>query len=242
MLESSLRRILHSLGPDDVVLDIGAWAKPFTRANWVMDLRPYESRGVYGLDGPEPERFTADTWIRRDICDREPYPFDDGQIDFVSCSHTLEDIRDPLWVCSEMTRIARAGYIEIPSRLEEQTYGVEGPWVGRAHHRWLIDQQSGGLSFTFKSHILHRRLECHFPYGFDSQLRPDQLVQTFWWEDAFPVSERFFADPAEHDRYMSDFVDREKQGRYVPNRTLEHARLILDRLGLRGWGRRRSPA
>jgi hypothetical protein len=37
----------------------------------------------------------------------------------VICSHTLEDIRDPLWVCSEMIRIGKAGYIELPRGLQK---------------------------------------------------------------------------------------------------------------------------
>ena len=48
MLASSLARILQRVGPDDVVLDIGGWGKPLTRADWVIDLMPYETRGLYG--------------------------------------------------------------------------------------------------------------------------------------------------------------------------------------------------
>jgi ubiquinone/menaquinone biosynthesis C-methylase UbiE len=51
------------------------------------------------LQGPLPEGFTRDTWVQRDICDHEPWPFEDRQFDFVVCSHTLEDVRDPVWVC-----------------------------------------------------------------------------------------------------------------------------------------------
>jgi len=72
-----------------------------------IDLMPYESSGLYGHDGPDEERFNSETWIRRDICDREPYPFRDGELDFVVCSHILEDVRDPIWVCSERRRLAR---------------------------------------------------------------------------------------------------------------------------------------
>ncbi len=63
----------------------------------------------------------------RDICDHEPYPFGDQEFDFVICSQTLEDVRDPIWVCSEINRIGKAGYIEVPSRLEEQSWG----WMAR---------------------------------------------------------------------------------------------------------------
>jgi len=240
MLESSLRTILERLDPDDVVLDVGAWWRPFTRADWAMDLMPYETRAPNGHDGPLPERFTRDTWVQRDICDRTPFPFGDDEIDFVVCSHTLEDVRDPIWVCSEMVRVAKAGYIEVPSRLEEQCYGVEGPWVGRSHHRWLIDMDAVGITFTSKSHMLHRRRECHFPYGFDSQLEPADLVQSLSWEGSFDYTERFFASPEEHDRYLAEFVAEGKKGRRVPSRTMGIVRLVLDRARVRRWGRPRS--
>src|SRR5437763_12138274 len=143
VLESTAQRLLGMLSEEAVVLDVGGWADPFERADWVLDVMPYETRGLYEREGwtaPRPrddERFTQATWVQRDLCDRSPFPFADNQIDFAICSHTLEDLRDPVWVCSELARVAKAGYVETPSRLEEQSWGVSGPWVGWPHHRWL---------------------------------------------------------------------------------------------------------
>jgi methyltransferase family protein len=206
MLASSVQRILERLGPDDVVLDIGAWGRPLTRANWVMDLMPYETRGLYGRDGRLPERFSKDTWIVRDICDRAPYPFADNELDFVICSHTLEDVRDPVWVCSEMERIAKAGYIEVPSRLEEQSYGFQGPWAGWSHHRWLIDVTGKEIEFVFKHHVVHNRDSDHFPEGFQQQLSEEQRVRQLWWEGSFHYGERVTVSAEELDPYVADFV------------------------------------
>ena len=192
------------------MLDIGAWGRPFTRADWVLDLMPYETRGDYGCDGPGPEQFTADTWIRRDICDREPWPFEDNQFDFVICSHTLEDIRDPIYACSEIIRVGKAGYIEVPSRLEEQSYGFQGPWVGWGHHHWLIDVSDGRIEFVFKHHILHGRETDHFPAGFQQGLPPEKRAQALWWEDSFEYEERVFIGPKEIDRYLADFVSEHR--------------------------------
>ena len=117
--------------PDDLVLDVGGWACPFNRANWVIDSEPYETRGFYskiGLpksQGGEKEYFTKETWVQRDICDKEPWPFADKQFDFSICSHTLEDVRDPLFVCAEIIRVSKRGYIEVPSRIIESCRGVE---------------------------------------------------------------------------------------------------------------------
>lgn len=207
MLPESLTRILDRLGPEDVLLDIGAWGRPLTRADWVMDLKPYETRGYYGHDGPPPERFSKETWIQRDICDREPYPFTDNELDFVICSHTLEDVRDPVWVCSEMARIAKAGYIEVPSRLEEQSYGFQGPWTGWSHHRWLTDKTDDDrLEFVFKHHVVHNRRRDRFPYGYERALSPQERVVTLWWEDSFEFGERVLITADELDPYLADYV------------------------------------
>ncbi len=205
VLAANAQRIARGLPDDAVVLDIGAWARPFTRADWVMDLAPYETRGMLGRDGEGDERFSERTWIRRDICDREPYPFADRELDFVICSHTLEDIRDPIWVCSEMQRIAKAGYIEVPSRLEEQTYGFQGDLVGWPHHRWLIDVADRRIEFRFKSERL-RVPGNHFPGEFWVRLSEEERVQALWWEGEFEFAERIFSSREELDAYLSEFV------------------------------------
>jgi hypothetical protein len=213
MLEASTKRIVEMVDDDARVLDIGGWGKPFTRADWVLDQMPYETRGLYGRDGDGEERFGPETWVQRDICDREPFPFDDDHFDFVICSHTLEDIRDPIWVCQEINRVGRAGYIEVPSRLEEQTYGVHGPWVGWAHHRWLVDVTPGRIEFTFKPHVLHGRPIDRFPAGFNLQLTEEERVETLWWTGSFECGERIFIDDAkELDDYLADYVAANGRG------------------------------
>src|SRR3954454_24781297 len=132
MLPASTERLLATLPDDALVLDVGGWAMPFARADWVLDLMPYETRGLYGYEQGDRagERFSAQRWVVRDMCDHEPWPFAGDQFDFAICSHTLEDIRDPISVCRELQRVAKAGYIEVPSRVEEQARGVQGDWVG----------------------------------------------------------------------------------------------------------------
>src|ERR1041385_281982 len=140
----SVDELLAEIRPEDAVLDVGGWACPFNRADWVLDSQPYETRGFYktiGLpasQGGGSERFTNATWVQRDICDKEPWPFEDKFFDFSICSHTLEDIRDPLYVCSELIRVSKRGYIEVPSRAIESTRGQENKrFAGLSHHRWL---------------------------------------------------------------------------------------------------------
>ena len=182
MLAASERRLLDQLTPDARVLDVGGAVNPFPRADRVIDVLPGD--------------------VQRDICDRDPWPFGDGEFDFAVCSHTLEDIRDPIWVCHELQRVAHAGYVEVPSRLEEQSLGVQGEWVGWSHHRWLIDVEDGGLTFGHKSHAVHREGN-HFPPGFARSLTPERRVQWLWWEGELRARERIFTDIAEHDAWLA---------------------------------------
>jgi hypothetical protein len=213
VLPASLERILREVPDEARVLDVGGWARPLNRADWVLDLLPYETRGMLGADGPGPERFSAGTWVVRDVCDREPWPFEDGRFDFAVCSHTLEDVRDPIWVCEELSRVARAGYVEVPSRLEEQSLGVHGPWVGWSHHRWLCEVRDGALELVMKPHLLHARESDHFPAGFHATLSDEERVEQLWWEGELVARERVFVSAEELDPYLSGLVSRELAGR-----------------------------
>lgn len=204
MLPASRQQLLERLSDDASVLDVGGWAKPLHRADWVLDLMPYATRGLYGEPDPGREHFGEGTWVVRDICDREPWPFEDEQFDFAVCAHTLEDVRDPLWVCRELQRVARAGYIEVPSRLQEQAWGVHGNWVGWSHHRWLIDVARDEIQFVFKPHLLGEPGN-HFAPGFAATLTPERKVQTMWWEGSFEARERIFLDDS-LTGYLREFV------------------------------------
>ena len=203
MLPSAEERALARLGDADLVLDAGGGRSPFARADWVIDLLPYDAASA-----PPGARFDASRWVQRDLCDREPWPFEDGQFAFAVCSHVLEDLRDPIHVCSELARVARAGYVEVPSRLEEQSWGVVGPWVGWSHHRWLVDVREDGLDFVHKPHALHGRESTHFAPGFKDGLSAEERVQSLWWDGAFAFRERFITTREELDAYLAEAVDQ----------------------------------
>jgi hypothetical protein len=217
MLPSNAEKIMSMLAPSDLVLDIGAWGYPFNRANWAMDCEPYETRGYYNReffrDNPLPpqggavEHFTRERWIHRDICGREPFPFADKQLDFVICSHTLEDIRDPLWVCSEMVRIAKRGYLEVPSRLKESCRGDHPGIVGLSHHRWLIDIEDNSVRFWMKPHLIHSHWRYSLPERVCRSLTADKEVQWLFWEGSFAFDERIIHGNENQLAELQRFVD-----------------------------------
>ena len=199
MLAASARAIEARLGPDDLVLDVGGGWDPFPRADWVLDL----------LEFRPGSRATPQTWVRRDMCDHEPWPFEDDQFDFAVCSHTLEDVRDPVHVCRELSRVARGGYVEVPSRLMEQAFGIQGPWVGYGHHHWLIDVlPDGTLQFVFKSHALNGQPLFQVTAERYWSAPEEQRVHALFWDGEVRARERIFIGHEEHDAYVMEVAGR----------------------------------
>jgi Methyltransferase domain len=200
--------IIDRLSETDRVLEVGAWSCPLPRADWVLDINPYETRGRYGY-GPADraaERFSDATWIERDACTPEPWPWEDDYFDFAVCAQTLEDLRDPVRVCLELQRVARAGYIEVPSRLEEQTRWLNGPWAGWSHHRWICQVRDGGIDFVAKGNLLDWRADLRVPRRVWSAAGAAGRIQSLWWQDRFDARELIFIEKGEFARWLADGV------------------------------------
>jgi SAM-dependent methyltransferase len=215
MLEQNEAEVMARIKPGDVVLDIGGWARPFNRADFVLDAEPYETRGSYGptrpAQGGTREYFTRETWHIWDICSHEPFPFPDKKFDFVICSQTLEDIRDPIWVCREMSRIGKSGYIETPSRKAEQSRGLEPGIVGWSHHRWLIDmdQERQHVRFVMKFHLVHGDPRLSFPPAMFDELGEAARNQWIFWTGHLTADEEVLHGPAQYNE-LAGYVERHR--------------------------------
>ena len=193
-----VRQFLDGLPETALVLDVGGWAASDPRADWVIDIGSFETRGYYATSLGDvaigSERVTQDSWVARDISDPEPWPFDDKMFDYVICSHTLEDIRDPVHVCREIVRIGKAGYIETPGAAIEVTRGIESPlWCGWHHHRWLVREEPDALAFLFKPHHIHSPFWPAVPSP--RLLRPEAAAHfSFQWANTFAAREDVLVD------------------------------------------------
>jgi SAM-dependent methyltransferase len=202
VLEDNVASVLARIGSEGRVLDVGGWLRPFTRADWVVDLMPYETRAGAGRQGPPDERFTRDTWVQMEVRGGVPLPFEDDSFDFVICSHTLEDIRDPIFLCSELVRVGRAGYVETPS-----VQGIESrSYAGHSHHRWLVSADGQALVFRMKPHFIHGSWNYHLPAATGRTLSPARRVTWLFWEGTFGFEERIELDALEQRRWIEDLV------------------------------------
>jgi SAM-dependent methyltransferase len=104
-----------------------------------------------------------------------PYPFKEKEFDFIICSHVLEHLDDPVRVCAEFSRIAKAGYIEVPN------YSVD-LFIRNNDviHKWLC-AHPGPLVFTDRKAFLsaHPPVPLNIFLRFYLQLTNIQLA----WRD-----------------------------------------------------------
>ena len=206
MDERTEQKLTAELPDTARVLDVGGGAYPFRRADYVLDGLSYDERGALCLGARPGERFTRDSWVQWDLCDRRPWPFADKFFDFAVCSHVLEDVRDPVWVCAELCRVAKAGYIETPSRALEQSLGVEHPlYAGYYHHRWLVSHDKNGLILRHKPHSLHAlRGAIVAKVGVLRAINPAHAAMSFTWRDTFSCREARSFDEAEVNRELCE--------------------------------------
>ena len=206
MLERNIAKLIKKIRKNDQVLDIGGWDIPFGRANFVVDIHPYETRGFHGKQGKK-EFFSKKTWIIHDLSSRKKLPFTDKQFDFIICSHVLEDLRDPVWLCQEIMRVGKKGYIETPSNVIELTKGVANKkYAGYYHHRWLVEIKDNQIFFRFKPHLVHNNWKYHFPKRFLKKIKKSETVSCMFWNHKFRATEIIQISRDKVQEYLEDLI------------------------------------
>jgi uncharacterized protein YbaR (Trm112 family) len=117
-----------------LVLDVGAGESPHPRADLVVDkyvVDDFERGAALDLERPVV------------VADGEALPFADGAFAYVIASHVLEHAIDPARFAAELSRIAAAGFVQVPSRDAELVFG----WP---FHPWWIERRRDTLVFRPK--------------------------------------------------------------------------------------------
>lgn len=132
------RRIAIDVGPGDVVLDVGSGDKPHWRADVLLD-------GY--IDDEHGGQRSGTAGVARDrplfVADAADMPFADDAFAFVICSHVLEHVTDPAAVAVELSRVAAAGYVEVPEAASAKI--MDFPT-----HLWWCRRDADTLVFTAK--------------------------------------------------------------------------------------------
>ncbi len=133
------RRIAIPVDHTALVLDVGSGDKPHWRADVLLDRFPGGEHG-----GQRSGASTARVDRPLFDADASDMPFADTAFDYVICSHVLEHVERPEAVIAELTRVAKAGYIEVPEAASAKI--VDFP-----SHLWWVTLDEGVLVFTAKS-------------------------------------------------------------------------------------------
>jgi hypothetical protein len=161
-IQESRQRIINhitdikSITPNFRVIDIGgvaggSWSSPYI--DMCVDINAGDS----------------DTSMAFDICNWEQWSkladhvATFGLFDYCICTHTLEDIYDPVTALRWMPRIARAGVITTPSPRTELSRH-EGGYLGYIHHRWIFTEEDGKMLLVPKLSVLEG-LTSGLPYN-----------------------------------------------------------------------------
>jgi len=129
------QNVLHMPRPPaGLVLEIGAGQAPNPETDVVVDkyvVDDFERPGEQALSFDRPLV----------VADGEQLPFADRSFDYVIALHVLEHAVRPDAFAAQMSRVGAAGFVQVPSRESELTFGWD-------YHPWLIDLEGETLAFT----------------------------------------------------------------------------------------------
>ena len=105
-------------------------------------------------------------------------PFADKEFNFIIASHVLEHVKDIEYFIKELERVANSGYIEVPTRLEDNLVDVNE----KAHIWWInFDDINNSLFITKRKQIIEPFLSVSTIHNLRKFFR-DSLVTEIFWE------------------------------------------------------------
>lgn len=171
-----IKRLMWTTGPyiyaasdlpvEARVLEVGGGSDPHPAANVIVekymtdnthrvgqsDLVKEGVCSIMDAEGKEigTERYAPEI-VQADVVDM---PFNDGEFDFVICKDVLEHVDDIQAAARELSRVAKAGFVDVPKVTSEMLW-PQKPGV----HLWVFEytQPRGGL-------IAHR-IQFESPFG-----------------------------------------------------------------------------
>ena len=106
-------------------------------------------------------------------------PFSDKEFNFVIASHVLEHVDNIEYFIKELERVANSGYIEVPTRLEDNLVDVNE----KAHIWWInFDDINNSLFITKRKQIIEPFLSVSTIQNLRKFFK-DSLVTEIFWEN-----------------------------------------------------------
>jgi len=166
----------HILKNKYTSIDIGASARywSYPECKVIADANPVEHKDI--------------TYFKLNIEDASnwsiiyDYVKVNGKFDYSICSHTMEDVFNPIELANHLSNISKQGYVAIPSKFNEfnKLYGHK--YRGNGHHKQFFD-------------IINEKLIVFPKFNWiETDDRSDRILDNykgsdlvFFWKDSIPI-------------------------------------------------------
>src|SRR6516162_3874611 len=116
---------IKGIKPDDRVLEVGPGATPHPKSDVVLELK-FSSEAEAIAQRADIEKVDPSLKEKKIVLyEGGNFPFADKAFDYVICAQVIEHVPDVESFVSELTRVSRAGYVEVPSIYYEYLYNFD---------------------------------------------------------------------------------------------------------------------
>ncbi len=160
------------------ILDLGCSnANYWSEANHFADIHDYK------------EEFENKKLKFTKIEPDKKLPFNDKEFDYVICAHVIEHVNDPIFFKKEIERIGKSGYIELPTRLNDNmVFGCDEEIFG---HKWWFefDDDNKKLVFSTKIDAIEQFVSVGSIFTLTDIFDDSFIIQTYW-EDNIDMEQK----------------------------------------------------
>ena len=144
------------------VLDIGCGYSPHPAANTICDVQDLKKNYL-------DKKFVQ--------LKEKKFPFKDKEFDFVIASHVIEHVEDVDFFIKELQRVAKKGYIEVPTKLEDNLV-----FENKNDHVWHMDfdDVDNELIISKRTQIIEPILTVSSIKKLNENFRKSLVIELFW--------------------------------------------------------------
>jgi hypothetical protein len=156
-------------------LDIGATANywSYPECTFVADSYPPNKDNItYFQINLENKK----TWEELRI-----YVKENGKFKFTICSHTLEDVFNPIDVIEFLQEISESGFVAMPSKYDEFSKLYDNDYLGNAHHKQFFDIKNDILTIYPKFSWIEKQVRSK-----EIEKNDNGREISFYWEKEIP--------------------------------------------------------